>query len=36
LKEHQMRAVTRRWDSSTTIAEVQKLCSEASLNLTNK
>jgi hypothetical protein len=41
LKVHQMRAVTRRHDSSTTLAELQKLCSKAcevfhSLNLTNK
>lgn len=41
LKVRQMRAVTGRRDSSTTLAEVQKLCSEAcevfhSLNLTNK
>jgi hypothetical protein len=38
---HQMRAVTGRQDSSTTLAGVQTLCSEAcevfpSLNLTNK
>jgi hypothetical protein len=41
LKVCQMRAVTRRRDSSATLAEVQKLCSKAcevfhSINLTNK